>query len=341
MLIQNEADKKCAAVKYVPMHKEEMWKGLPEYNNTKNSYNDSVAALKTLYPAVREDQQYSVNDMDRLNCAFQCAFSQDLWTKVFTGLQIKNPNQPADTPYGVATVFEATSFFLAGMPTTTVTKTKTESAEAKVKVEEYTSLIDIIMKAVSQSLAPTLAPMAQGSTAAAAAGNVAAHPPTHAAPYQCHYCSTNDHSIRQCPWVDEDQCAGRVNRNVEGKVVLLLGVMVPQSMPGVNMHDQIMEWHRCNPGQMAAANLMEQLIYEDVKMVNALRNIFQLDVGERIESLECELYALQSRLTFDGIYMPLIPKVDKGKGLQRHLNIVYPIAYKCTTNPLPQLMNPV
>ncbi|TFK46465.1 hypothetical protein OE88DRAFT_1739356 [Heliocybe sulcata] len=352
-LIQNKADKKRAAVKYVPMHEEEMWKGLPEYDDADKSYNDFVAALKTLYPAVREDQHYSAGDMDRLvgervrigihnladlsafyrefllitrflrhrdlisereqNRAFQRAFNQDLWTKVFTRLQIKNPDQPADTPYGVAAVFEAASFFLAGTPATTVTETKTESAEAKVKVEEYTSLVDIITKAVSQSLAPTLAAMAQGSAAAAAAGNAAARPPAPAAPYQCHYCGANDHSIRRCPRVDEDQHAGRVNRNVEGKVVLPSGAMVPQSMPGVNMRNRIMEWHRRNPGQMAAANLMEQLIYEDVKTVDAPRDIFQLDVGERIESLERELYALRSRLTFDGVHMPPIPKVDKGK----------------------------
>ncbi|KZT18866.1 hypothetical protein NEOLEDRAFT_1183929 [Neolentinus lepideus HHB14362 ss-1] len=160
-------------------------------------------ALKMLYPAVHEDQRYSVGDMDRL-----------------VGERIKNPEQAADTPYGVASVFEAASFFLAGTPTTTIMEAKAETPEGKVKVEEYTSLVDIITKAVSQSLAPTLAAMAQGST-------MAAQP------------------------------------------------------------------------------------YKDVKTVGAPRDIFQLDVNERIESLEKKLFALRKHPTFDGIQVP--PHPDKGK----------------------------
>ncbi|KZT25353.1 hypothetical protein NEOLEDRAFT_1178459, partial [Neolentinus lepideus HHB14362 ss-1] len=335
-LITNEADKKRAAVKYVPMHKEEMWKGLPEYEDAAKTYEEFVTALKTLYPAVREDQRYSVGDMDRLvgervcvgihnladlstfyrefllitrflcrrdlisereqNRAFQRAFNQDLWTKVYTRLQIKNPKQAADTPYGVASVFEAASFFLAGTPATTITEAKAETPERKVKIEEYTSLVDIITKAVSQSLAPTLAAMAQGSTVAVNSTPARAMP---TAPYQCHYCGANDHSIRRCPKVDEDQRAGRVMRNIEGKVVLPSGIMVPQNLLGANMRERIMEWHRRNPNQVAA-NIIEQMIYEDIKTVGAPRDIFQLDVNERIKSLEKELFALRKRPTFDG-----------------------------------------
>ncbi|KZT28656.1 hypothetical protein NEOLEDRAFT_1058123, partial [Neolentinus lepideus HHB14362 ss-1] len=241
------------------------------------------------------------------NRAFQRAFNQDLWTKVYTRLQIKNPEQAADTPYGVASVFEAASFFLAGTPATTITEAKAETTEGKVKVEEYTSLVDIITKAVSQSLAPTLAAMAQGSTMGANSAPARAMP---TAPYQCHYCGANDHSIRRCPKVDEDQRAGRVMRNIEGKVVLPSGIMVPQNLPGANMRERIMEWHRRNPSQVAA-NIIEQMIYEDIKTVGAPRDIFQLDVNERIESLEKELFALRKRPTFDGVQVPSHP--DKGK----------------------------
>ncbi|KZT13709.1 hypothetical protein NEOLEDRAFT_1184933 [Neolentinus lepideus HHB14362 ss-1] len=160
------------------MHEEEMWKGLPEYKEAAKTYEEFITALKMLYPAVCEDQCYSVGDMDRLvgermcigihnladlltfyhefllitcflhrrdliseceqNHAFQHTFSQDLWTKVYTCLQIKNPEQVVDTPYSVASVFEAASFFLAGMPATTIMEAKAETPEGKVKVEEYT-----------------------------------------------------------------------------------------------------------------------------------------------------------------------------------------------------------
>ncbi|KZT19887.1 hypothetical protein NEOLEDRAFT_1076942 [Neolentinus lepideus HHB14362 ss-1] len=265
------------------------------------------------------------------NCAFQRAFNQDLWTKVYTRLQIKNPEQVADTPYGVASVFEAASFFLAGTPATTITEAKAETPEGKVKVEEYTLLVDIITKAVSQSLAPTLAAIVQGSTMGANSTPARAMP---TAPYQCHYCSANDHSIRRCPKVDEDQRAGRVMRNIEGKVVLLLGIMVPQNLPGANMRERIMEWHRRNPSQVAA-NIIEQMIYEDVKTVGAPRDIFQLDVNERIESLEKELFALRKRPTFDGVQVP--PHPDKGKVPTLPINATppAPAVPEKTTTPAP------
>ncbi|KZT19835.1 hypothetical protein NEOLEDRAFT_1046520, partial [Neolentinus lepideus HHB14362 ss-1] len=329
-LITNKADKKNAMVKYVPMHEEEMWKGLPEYKDIAKTYEEFITALKMLYPVVREDQCYSVGDMDRLvgecvcigihnladlltfyhefllitcflhhrdlileheqNRTFQCAFSQDLWTKVFMHLQIKNPEQVADTHYGVASVFKVVSFFLAGTPATTIMEAKAETSEGKVKVEEYTSLVDIITKAVSQSLAPMLAAMVQGNMIAAGGAAVCTMP---TAPYQCPYCGANDHSIQCCPKVDEDQ-------NIEGKVVLPSGVMVPQNLPGANMCEWIMEWHRCNPSQVAV-NIIKQMIYEDVKTVSTPHDIFQLDINEHIKLLEKELFTLRKHPTFDGI----------------------------------------
>ncbi|KZT24730.1 hypothetical protein NEOLEDRAFT_1066922 [Neolentinus lepideus HHB14362 ss-1] len=265
------------------------------------------------------------------NHAFQHTFSQDLWTKVYTCLQIKNPEQAADTPYGIASVFEAASFFLAGTPATTIMEAKAEAPEGKVKVEEYASLVDIITKAVSQSLAPMLVAMAQGSMMAMGSATACMMPTV---PYQCHYCGTNDHSIWHCPKVDEDQQAGRVMRNIEGKVVLLSGVMVPQNLPGVNMHERIMEWHRHNPSQVAV-NIIEQMIYEDVKTIGAPRDIFQLDVNERIKSLEKELFTLRKCPTFDGVQVP--PHPDKGKAPTLPINAtpLAPAVPEKTTAPVP------
>ncbi|TFK57737.1 hypothetical protein OE88DRAFT_1620458, partial [Heliocybe sulcata] len=50
-LITNDAEKKRTAVKYVPMHEEEMWKGLPEYEANDKSYDDFVEALKSVFEA--------------------------------------------------------------------------------------------------------------------------------------------------------------------------------------------------------------------------------------------------------------------------------------------------
>ncbi|KZT23489.1 hypothetical protein NEOLEDRAFT_1212939 [Neolentinus lepideus HHB14362 ss-1] len=128
-------------------------------------------------------------------------------------------------------------------------------------------------------------------------------------------------------------------RNIEGKVVLPLGIMVPQNLLGANMRERIMEWHRCNPNQVAA-NIIEQMIYEDVKTVSAPRDIFQLDINEHIKSLEKELFALRKRPTFDGIQVP--PHPDKGKAPALPINTTppAPAVPEKTTAPAPGPLTP-
>ncbi|KZT21243.1 hypothetical protein NEOLEDRAFT_1181871 [Neolentinus lepideus HHB14362 ss-1] len=84
------------------------------------------------------------------------------------------------------------------------------------------------------------------------------------------------------------------------------------------MCERIMEWHRCNPSQVAA-NIIEQMIYEDVKTIGAPQDIFQLDVNEHIKSLEKELFTLRKCPTFDGIQV--LPHPDKGKAPALPINV--------------------
>ncbi|KZT20185.1 hypothetical protein NEOLEDRAFT_1182711 [Neolentinus lepideus HHB14362 ss-1] len=91
------------------------------------------------------------------------------------------------------------------------------------------------------------------------------------------------------------------------------------------MRERIMEWHRRNPSQVAA-NIIEQMIYEDVKV--------------HIESLEKELFALRKHPTFDGVQVP--PHPDKGKAPALPINATppAPVVPEKTTAPAPRPSTP-
>ena len=68
----------------------------------------------------------------------------------------------------------------------------------------------------------------------------------------CNFCGVPGHFIRECEIVEEFIRFGKCKRSPDGKVVLPSGAMVPRGIPGALMRDRVEEWHRLNPGQLAA-----------------------------------------------------------------------------------------
>ena len=73
----------------------------------------------------------------------------------------------------------------------------------------------------------------------------------------CNFCGVPGHFIQECKVVEEFIRFRKCKRNPEGKVILPIGAQVPRSIPGAWMRDRIEEWHRQNPGQMAAQMYIE------------------------------------------------------------------------------------
>ena len=73
----------------------------------------------------------------------------------------------------------------------------------------------------------------------------------------CNSCGVPGHFIQECEIIEEFIRFGKCKRNPKGKVVLPSGAMVPRSITGTWLHDRIDEWHRQNPGQLAAQILFE------------------------------------------------------------------------------------
>ncbi|EPQ49701.1 hypothetical protein GLOTRDRAFT_20116, partial [Gloeophyllum trabeum ATCC 11539] len=282
--VASEAAKKAVVVKYVPMYEEELWKGVPEFADDSKSFEEFKAAILALYPAVKEDQRYSVGDMDRIvgerqrvgihnladlaafyrdfllvtrylrkndiisvreqGRAFQRGFQPDLWAKIFGRLQIKDVDHQPDTPYSVDEVYKAAEFILHGTSAIGTSERRPESSSSTLSAPA-------VKTEDLASLVEVITKSISQALVAAVQQNAGLAPATSTRPaatnYNCLYCGEGDHSIRRCPKVEEDIRAGRCKRNAEGQVVLPSGAMVSRALPGATMRDRILEWHRQNP----------------------------------------------------------------------------------------------
>ena len=75
----------------------------------------------------------------------------------------------------------------------------------------------------------------------------------------CNFCRSTDHFIRDCDVIVEYTKASKCNlkcSSVSSKVVLPSGAKVPHGIPGAWLRDRIDEWHRQNPGQMGAVQML-------------------------------------------------------------------------------------
>ncbi|KAF8263162.1 hypothetical protein EI94DRAFT_1481581, partial [Lactarius quietus] len=72
----------------------------------------------------------------------------------------------------------------------------------------------------------------------------------------CNFCGIPGHFMRECEIAAEYACMGECKQNVENRIVLPSGAALPRSITGAWMQDRIDEYHRQNPGQMAAAQML-------------------------------------------------------------------------------------
>ena len=80
----------------------------------------------------------------------------------------------------------------------------------------------------------------------------------------CNFCGIPGHYIWECEIVEEFIQFGKCKHNLEGKVVLPSGAMVPRGITGTWLCNRVDEWHRQNPGQLAAQIFFEVTMPQDM-----------------------------------------------------------------------------
>jgi Protein of unknown function (DUF4100)/Aspartyl protease len=305
--IADQNERKQAAVKYLKIRTEQLWKTTEAWTNQNKTYEEFKTEVYTLYPGATGDRSYTVQDLDTLighwarvgiftatdlgeyyrrfllisryligknrlstqeqSRTFLRGLQPQLEAKVRQRLQQKFVDHFPDDPYELPVIYEATSYVLMGnssaisAPTSganiaaiSATGVSPSQDPTQIKLEALTTAVTALGEMFKNALqaqvpqAGAARPKNTGSTATGTNG-----PSTSV----CNFCGVPGHFIRECEIVEEAIRFGKCKRNHEGKVVLPSGAMVPRSITGTWLRDRVDEWHRQNPGQLAAQMLFE------------------------------------------------------------------------------------
>ncbi len=175
-------------------------------------------------------------------------------------LQQKFLDHCPDDPYDLSATYEAISFVLMGMSSTTLAQGPTPSnpsTSLTTSSQDHTS-------AKIEALMAAIASLGEMFKSAIQTQPVGARPRPPAAIGMgapglsiCNFCSRAGHYIRECEVVNKYIHTGKCKHSANGKVVLTSGTMVLCGIMGAWLRDCVDEWHRLNPGQMAAQMLFE------------------------------------------------------------------------------------
>ncbi|KAF7306229.1 hypothetical protein MIND_00413500 [Mycena indigotica] len=284
--------------------KPHLWESLTEFNDAAKTYEDFKASVVKLYPGSDTDRKFAMSDLDALigetgrmgilsradygefyrkfvlitahlitknrlssaeqSRAFRRAISPaSLWELAHRRLQIKKPDVHPDDPYDLVDMNEAMEFVLAGsnadLSASASHPTSAESPSSTAAIVKQEPGVAAILDSIN-GLIKVLTTQQQLAVAAPPRPNLA------------------------------------VPRSSPG--LCNIGAFVPSRILGANLRDRIDEYHRQNPGQLAAGQLMLDLAPRTAPVAVPAQPVapaFVLSEADRIESLERELFALKTR----------------------------------------------
>jgi hypothetical protein len=229
------------------------------------------------------------------------AFAEPLLGSIKTRLRMLFLNHHPNKPHKVKDVYAAARYILqdegtlpqssypvpAPVVITPVASSSTGyTNNMPIKAETFATVMADFSKTIADALHQSNRPRITGPTGSSTAPRYT----------NCNFCG-GDHFIRECAVVDEYIVAGKVRRNIDGKVVLSTGAFVPREIPGTLLSERVNEWHRRYPNQLSAATLIHTISTEHVKAHTPTPSIpaFQLSTDDRITVLEAELFSLRAR----------------------------------------------
>ncbi|KAG5633274.1 hypothetical protein H0H81_009234, partial [Sphagnurus paluster] len=190
----------------------------------------------------------SENERDR---AFRMAFTPDQWDKIHHRLVIADINHHPDDPWPMPQILRAAEYILHGtappmIPVQQPAPVPAQSAPAAAQ-EQLSVKDEAILALLSKFMDKFDAAPPRQQAQQPRAPRIGAD--------DCHFCGEPGHRIRDCQQVGQAVRDGKCQRNHEGRIVLPSGAFVPSNTPGDNIKAKIDEWHRRNPGQLAAGRM--------------------------------------------------------------------------------------
>jgi hypothetical protein len=234
-----------------------------------------IIIAKTL---VKDD----IINKNQRNKRFATGFQRALWEKIHTRLQIKDADHDMTKAWEMTEVWKAALVVLTG----TTSEIRPALVAASAAISANTGLHQSQENAIraperaqrtgaeevkSEPSLPNIDVWAQAlAKALTAQGHGPARPQQQYAQRrdnrdnngECNFCGETSHYMRDCRVVQEYEAAGKVRRDIHGRVILSTGAFVPRSIPGRYFKERVDEWHRQNPGQLARATLMVGILPE-------------------------------------------------------------------------------
>ena len=341
--------KKSHACRFVDVDTSELWESLPEFTDQNSNFEAFIKAIYALYPGSEEERKWSVADMDKLvgersrlgvislgdlgeyyrqflaittflrgkdrlssteqSRAFTRGFQPELGLRISQRLQLKKPDHYPDDPYSLEEIHEAAVYVLHGTPsallaTSAAAATSTPSA-AVIKTEDFAAMMERMTESFIKAVTAHTGGISQTERPPRFSGSGSGN---------CNFCGGPGHFMRECVTAIEYIEAGKCKKNIEGKITLPSGAFIPRDIPGPYFKDRLDEWHRRNPGQVGAAQMMYRVLAngisdftEAAQPTIATRHthprLFDtayepqliLSTQDRIDSLERELFTLRGR----------------------------------------------
>ena len=196
---------------------------------------------------------------DKQSHAFVRGFSADLQRTISQRFQLTTPDHHPDNLYMLKAIHEAMLYILPSTsstlstqsnPTTIMTTSATAALAPEIKTEDLVAILEWLTDSFIKAIVTQN--IMHNHTQLTGRGPWPPRNPQ----MGCTFCGLVKHFIKSCNVVEEYMRQGKVRRNVDGKVVLTTGTFVPRDIVGRYLKDHVDEWHKRNPSQLAAAQLM-------------------------------------------------------------------------------------
>ena len=304
--VNADQEKKQAALKYLKIRTENLWKTTEAWTDPTKTYDEFKAEVFKLYPGSSSDRTYTMQDLDliighyarigiltstdlgeyyrrfllisrylisknRLSTqeqsrSFLRGLPPQLEAKVRQRLQQKLIDHFPDDPYALSDIYEAVSYVLMGAGPHSVTMAPPQSTGSAAFTNPVTSPASDSTNVKLEALATAITGLSEMFKTVLQNQHVGSKPKSSGAASTgtnasgssvCNFCGVPGHFIRECEVVEEFIRFGKCKRSPEGRVILPSGAQVPRSIQGAWLRDRVEEWHRQNPGQMAAQMYIE------------------------------------------------------------------------------------
>jgi hypothetical protein len=187
--------------------------------------------------------------------AFTRGFQPKLWSQILQQLQLKLSDHFPDDPCSLDELHDAAKYILHSTALSFVASTSSPismaalegSGTSLVKTKDLAAMFERMTETFIKAL------MQQQGNPSEPGERPARMNLTN---YICNFCGETGHIIHNCKLCEEYITAGKCIQNSEGRMVLPSGASIPQNILGRYMKERFNKWHRTNPGQMAAAQLM-------------------------------------------------------------------------------------